>query len=198
MINNRQYGNPNNSTRPGGPEYQATITSQDTNSTFHLIADNTTVSTLVDAIQTNCTTYADLYIINGTAFDGSVAGSSQPESAIQYYRASSVVLTLDGYNNTAVLSNETTIPDTPLPPTVDNRLLECLNSTIGLAVPLVDDDDDGGSSTSTLLIEIIVPIFIGILLITVGCIIMGAWRARRVRRRVLTSNSAHVYQPVPT
>jgi hypothetical protein len=56
---------------------------------------------------------------------------------VQYYRASSVALTLDGYNNTGALAPEGT-PDTPLPTNIDTSLLDCLNQTIGLAVPLID------------------------------------------------------------
>jgi hypothetical protein len=48
------------------------------------------------------------------------------------------VLTLDGYNDTAALSNDTNAPDTPLPTNIDTTLLDCLNQTIGLSVPLVD------------------------------------------------------------
>jgi len=57
---------------------------------------------------------------------------------VQYYRASSVVLTLDGYNNTAALSNDTNATNTPLPASVNTTFLDCLNQTIGAAVPLID------------------------------------------------------------
>jgi hypothetical protein len=57
---------------------------------------------------------------------------------VEYYRASSVVLTLDGYNDTAALSNDTNAVDTPLPTNIDTTLLDCLNQTIGLSVPLID------------------------------------------------------------
>jgi len=63
--------------------------------------------------------------------------SPKPEQTVQYYRASSVALTLDGYNNTGALEAEGT-PDTPLPTNIDSGLLNCLNGTIGKAVPLVD------------------------------------------------------------
>jgi len=62
---------------------------------------------------------------------------------VQYYRASSVVLTLDGYNDTAALGENVTnaadpIYHVPLPNTTDTTLLNCLNETIGAAVPLAD------------------------------------------------------------
>lgn len=65
------------------------------------------------------------------------ATEPRPEQVIQYYRASSIALTLDGYNNSATYGPEGS-PDTPLPPDVDNTLLSCLNGTIGAAAPLVD------------------------------------------------------------
>ena len=52
------------------------------------------------------------------------------------------MLTLDGYNDTTALTANTntsqTAPDTPLPSGIDTTLLNCLNSTIGAAAPLVD------------------------------------------------------------
>jgi len=67
---------------------------------------------------------------------------------VQFYRASSVALSLDGYNNTAALSDAVTsgnagpgnVTDTPLPERHDAGLLNCLNTTIGDAVPLIDSD----------------------------------------------------------
>lgn len=56
---------------------------------------------------------------------------------VQYYRASSIALTLDGYNNSATYAPEGTL-DSPLPSGVDMNLLTCLNETIGLAAPLVN------------------------------------------------------------
>ena len=61
-----------------------------------------------------------------------------PQQVIQYYRASSAVLTLDGYNNSATFSSNESASDSPLPQNIDTTLLECLNQTIGSAVPLVD------------------------------------------------------------
>ncbi|KAJ7302719.1 hypothetical protein DFH08DRAFT_1089644 [Mycena albidolilacea] len=58
------------------------------------------------------------------------------QEVVQYYRASSVALMLDGYNNTAYFLTST--DDTPLPESVDKEFLACLNFTIGAAVPLVD------------------------------------------------------------
>lgn len=59
------------------------------------------------------------------------------EEAIQYYRASSVVLTLDGYNNTAALGSDESMPSVAFPSDLDFKVLACINQTIGTAVPLV-------------------------------------------------------------
>ncbi|KAJ2915766.1 hypothetical protein MD484_g4649, partial [Candolleomyces efflorescens] len=60
-----------------------------------------------------------------------------PEQAVQYYRASSAVLTLDTYNNTATYAVEGTA-DSPLPSNANYGLLSCLNGTIGSTLPLID------------------------------------------------------------
>jgi hypothetical protein len=105
------------------------------NTTFRIVADNTTVSALLVDILANCS--SDIFspsTIESSTFNDSLA-SPKPEQTVQYYRASTVALTLDGYNNTGALEAEGT-PDTPLPTNIDSNLLNCLNSTIGEAVPL--------------------------------------------------------------
>jgi hypothetical protein len=106
--------------------------------TFRIIADNTTVVDLITAIQSNCS--SNLSGSSSSApspYNDSSTALPRPEQAIQYYRASSVALTLDGYNNTGDLGPEGS-PNTPLPSNIDTTLLDCLNQTIGAAVPLVD------------------------------------------------------------
>ena len=134
-----QYGSPDNSSRPGGIMTQANFISSTTNTTFHLLADNSTVTSLISSISTNCSSsLSSSSSSSPSPYNDSNPASPQPESAIQYYRASSVVLTLDGYNDTAADSPNPDTPDTPLPTNIDITLLNCLNSTIGQAVPLVD------------------------------------------------------------
>lgn len=119
---------------------QAVFISNTTSSTFHLLADNSTVTSLISSIGTNCSS-SNLSASSSTSavlLNASDPNTPKPEQAIQYYRASSVVLTLDGYNNTAALSDDSNAVDTPLPTGIDTTLLYCLNQTIGLAVPLVD------------------------------------------------------------
>ena len=74
------------------------------------------------------------------AFNTSDTSMPQPEQAVQYYRASSITLTLDGYNDTTALNASAGVNDThtPLPDWVDNGLLDCVNQTIGQAAPLID------------------------------------------------------------
>ena len=50
------------------------------------------------------------------------------------------MLTLDGYNNSATFSSTESVSDSPLPQNIDTKLLECLNLTIGSAVPLIDPE----------------------------------------------------------
>jgi len=141
LHESREYGNPDNSTRPGGPMTQARFQSNSTGTTFHLLADNSTITALISAIRTNCTNF-DLNTSNSSTAAATYNATSltdpQPEQAIQYYRASSIVLTLDGYNNTAALSNDTNAPPSPLPSGIDTTLLGCMNDTTGQAAPLVD------------------------------------------------------------
>ncbi|KAI0063858.1 hypothetical protein BV25DRAFT_1990437 [Artomyces pyxidatus] len=135
-----EYGEPDNSTRPGGPMAQAQFQSNSTGSIFHVLSDNSTVASLITSINANCS--SDLSLSNSstvpTAYDATNATDPKPEQAVQYYRSSSVVLTLDGYNDTAALNNDTNAPATPLPSGIDTTLLGCLNDTIGSSVPLVD------------------------------------------------------------
>ncbi|KAF5344379.1 hypothetical protein D9758_013236 [Tetrapyrgos nigripes] len=136
-----QYGQPNNSTRPGGMEVTAAFQSNYTQTIFRIMSDNETVVSLIQDIHQNCSSRltsnsasspSQIYLYNTSASD-----APKPEQAIQYYRASSAVLTLDGYNNSAAFgANGTT--DTPLPDGIDTMLLQCLNGTIGNGITLVD------------------------------------------------------------
>ncbi|KAH7086644.1 hypothetical protein BKA62DRAFT_752190 [Auriculariales sp. MPI-PUGE-AT-0066] len=130
------YGTPSNGSRPGGPEMQMRIESPNTAQVYHIIADRDTVTALVDPLQTSCTNINNKPILP-IPFDGST-GQPMPEMTIQYYRASSVALTLNGYNNSAVFTDDESVPASPLPSGIDQAFLACVNTTIGQAVPLVD------------------------------------------------------------
>ena len=116
---------------------QTTFADKNSNNTFHLLADNETVSSLINSVASNCT-LGNTTALSPSPLNTSDPSQPRPEQAVQYYRASSVVLTLDGYNNTAALSNDSSLPNTPLPSWVDGSFLNCLNQTIGNSVPLVD------------------------------------------------------------
>ncbi|EIN08255.1 hypothetical protein PUNSTDRAFT_68982 [Punctularia strigosozonata HHB-11173 SS5] len=139
-LNGREYGDERNTSRPGGPMFQATFASNSSNSTFHVIADNSTAVSLSGSITANCSSFVSTSNSSTTpsAYNSTAPGAPNPVQAVQYYRASSVVLTLDGYNDTAALSDDNTTANTPLPSSVDHNLLDCLNQTIGLAVPLIN------------------------------------------------------------
>ncbi|KAJ3569789.1 hypothetical protein NP233_g4815 [Leucocoprinus birnbaumii] len=133
-----EYGDVNNSSRPGGALLTATFPSNTNgNTTFRIMADNSTVTSLTADILSSCGSS----ISNSTSHTSTPyneTGPPIPAQAIQYYRASSIVLSLDSYNNTAVYSNDTNAPPSPLPNNIDTTLLRCLNSTIGNSAPLVD------------------------------------------------------------
>lgn len=116
---------------------ETTFADKNSNNTFHLLADNATVTSLIDSVAANCT-LGNTTALVATPLNTSDPNEPRPEQAVQYYRASSVVLTLDGYNDTAALSSDNSTADAPLPSWVDTSFLNCLNQTIGAAVPLVD------------------------------------------------------------
>ena len=108
-------------------------------STFYFVSDNNTATAIVPIIQQNCSSVLNTGISNTPIpYNISDPNAPQPEETVQYYRASSAGLMLEGYNNTGQLSDDTSLPDTPLPANVDANLLSCLNQTIGTAIPLVD------------------------------------------------------------
>ena len=115
------------------------ISNSSSTTSLHVLADNSTVTSLISSISANCSSF--LSPSSSTAarpYNASDPNAPQPAQAVQYYRASSVVLTLDGYNDTAALSNDTNAVDTPLPTDIDVNLLNCVNQTIGVSVPLIN------------------------------------------------------------
>ncbi|KAJ7136822.1 hypothetical protein C8R44DRAFT_567217, partial [Mycena epipterygia] len=137
-LHTDEYGQPDNSSRPGGPMASAAFQSNSaSNTTFRLVADNSTVTALMATIAADCSASLTPASISATV-PMPFNATQTPEQVVQYYRASSVALSLDGYNNTAVFAPENSTANTPLPAGIDTNLLGCLNSTIGNAVPLVD------------------------------------------------------------
>lgn len=138
-LHDSEYGDSYNTSRLGGPMAQANFISNSTGSTFHLLSDNSTIGSLISSINTNCSSnLSSSSSKSPSPYNSSAPGVPQPEQAIQYYRSSSVVLTLDGYNNTATFNSNPNTTASPLPSGVDTTLLNCLNYTIGQAAPLID------------------------------------------------------------
>lgn len=121
--------------------------STDGNTTFRIVADNATTVSLVDSISKNCSSVISSKTpsINGftPSFSSDPSSNTErmprPEEAVQYYRASSIVLTLDGYNDTTALSSNASDSDShvDLPKSMNMDMLVCINATIGEAAPLV-------------------------------------------------------------
>ncbi|KAJ3835302.1 hypothetical protein F5878DRAFT_588318 [Lentinula raphanica] len=133
---------PNNSSRPGGILMTAAFQSNSTSSIYRILADNTTVSDLITDIHANCSSHLTSNSAsspsNAIVYNSSASDAPKPEQVVQYFRASTVALTLDGYNNTSVFSDSNSTADVALPSGIDTTLLDCMNSTIGVAVPLID------------------------------------------------------------
>ena len=126
--------------------YYSTYHSLDSskNSTFHVVADNATIVELMADIQATCGSLVnnDTSTVSGSrgpiALSNNSDSQPQPESSVQYYRASSISLTLDGYNNTAAFSDDANAAPVSLGYDYDGSLLACLNTTIGEASLLID------------------------------------------------------------
>ena len=118
------------------------------NTTFRIIADNATAVSLVDSISKNCSSViksnngSQSVMIFKPSFSSTNSSSTsermpRPEEAVQYYRASSIALTLDGFNDTNTLSSNASGSHVPIPSWIDMNMLTCINATIGEAAPLV-------------------------------------------------------------
>ncbi|KAL5489864.1 hypothetical protein ACEPAI_4696 [Sanghuangporus weigelae] len=146
--------------RPGGTLVTALVQPYDDQNsvTFRLVGDNSSVTRVFDALVANCSIVNLSSTI--TAFSPAPSAWPLPEQILQYYRASSFALSLDGYNNTATLpvnaapaSNDSLLsqfPDAPFPSGLNMTLLECINSTIGASVPLADVESGKGLSSKAI------------------------------------------------
>jgi len=117
----------------------STFASNTQGTTFYLLTDTETADAMAPILKKNCSSALNSGVSNKRVpYNISDPNSPKPEEVVQYYRASSAALVLEGYNNTAQLSDNTSLPDTPLPTNIDTNLLMCLNETIGYAIPLVN------------------------------------------------------------
>lgn len=156
-----QYGPERNNTRPGGIMTTVPVQStfwknvsavrRDNSITspaiypFNLVGDEHSVRAVLDVLVSSSCAAANLTVV---PYSSTNTSQPRPENVVQYYRASSLALTLNGYNNTAQLpshmpSNNNTappsIPDTPLPANhTDLNFLACINSTIEESLPIMN------------------------------------------------------------
>lgn len=108
---------------------------------YRLVGDRSSLSPVLDALVTNCSvTNASLSLFDPRAS----SAHPLPAEVVQWYRASSFALALDGHTNLASsatnISADPPLPlslDTPLPAALNATFLACLNATIGAAVPLL-------------------------------------------------------------
>lgn len=139
----------NDTERPGGGMSQytlvppANVTDAGANK-FALFGDLNSVDSVYQSLISDCGV-------------GNTLGSNftiNPNQTTAYYRGSSFALLLDGYDNgqpnitdTDGNSTQVATPLAPLPSTVDVAYFNCLNSSIGNTVPLVDATSDGALSS---------------------------------------------------
>lgn len=112
---------------------------------FNLVGDEESVRSVLDVLVSSSCGASNLTVV---PYSTTNTSQPQPESVVQYYRASSLALTLDGYNNTAESpanmppDNSTAPPniaDSPLPTNhTDMNFLSCINGTIGDSVPILN------------------------------------------------------------
>ncbi|KAH6918327.1 hypothetical protein BKA70DRAFT_1394021 [Coprinopsis sp. MPI-PUGE-AT-0042] len=141
LNGNNEYGRPDDESRPGGPQTVAIIPSANSgsNTTFRFLTDRDSVEAMKPILVQECgSMIQNNDNIATERYNGSTVTPPRPEQVVQYFRASTAALSLDGYNNTAIFEEEGT-PDVSLPANIDTSLLECLNKTIGDAIPLEDN-----------------------------------------------------------
>ncbi|PPQ74898.1 hypothetical protein CVT24_003051 [Panaeolus cyanescens] len=154
LYREAEYGTADDPSRPGGPLFQFSVYPQVTYQStppykFHIVADNTTAQFLNVAISYSCTQYnaspGGITITTPVPYMKNSSNSSDylpsPEDVVQFYRASSVALFLEGYNNTELVFNPTStslaLAPQVLAPNISRNFVDCVNHTIGMSVPLV-------------------------------------------------------------
>ncbi|KAG5643670.1 hypothetical protein DXG03_000501 [Asterophora parasitica] len=182
-----KYGLPNNETRPGGILTTLTyVSSSASSTTFRILTDDITALYLSTNLAV-CNRFLNVSSVTPEPYPYPTGGVPLPIQAVQYYRASSVVLTLDGYNNTAALLPLGSQPDTFLPGGTDTNLLECLNDTIGRSVILVDESHPLSSAA---IFGIISASIIGaLLLVCLACTLLEERRRRRAAKKRMSDPS---------
>lgn len=107
-----------------------------------VLADKSTVSSLVGTLNSNCSSYLSKDNTSSSTTSYTNQSAPGPQEVLQYYRSSSTALLLymldSGVLNDTQNLNASVAPVISLPNGTDTALLTCLNDTIGRAVPLVD------------------------------------------------------------
>ncbi|KAG8729647.1 hypothetical protein FRC11_008309, partial [Ceratobasidium sp. 423] len=166
-----EYGPANSVDRPGGPMETAKVYTIDpkynTSDVYRLLGDRDSIVTVLYALKRDCSItvpYEDVFGYD-PASDNPSRAHPHIQSVIQFYRASSFALALDGYNNSAAavtpaaLRNSTgqlvalLPPPTPLPSGVNTAFLGCINRTVGSSLPIPERDSgfclEGARNDST-------------------------------------------------
>ena len=124
---------------------QTAFSDKGTNTTLHVVADNSTVHSLIESVATKCA-LANTALTAVPLSNTSVTDQPRPEQAVQYYRASSAVLTLDGYVNAATFDSDANATNTPISGNLDFGFINCVNQSIGSTIPLVESNGALGSA----------------------------------------------------
>ncbi|THH04458.1 hypothetical protein EW145_g5509 [Phellinidium pouzarii] len=186
-----EYLNVSSSARPGGNLVSAIVQPSwnTSNVTYRIVGDNTSVIAVFDALVVNCSVANSSSAIS--AFSPSPSTWPLPEQIVQYYRASTFALSLDGYNNSASLQSNMpasntsapdSIADTPLPSNLNNTFLQCVNFTTGASVPLVDVTSNALTGTLIGLI-VVFSLFGGLSLLVCMCICCSRCCSGRSERK---------------
>ncbi|KAF8977339.1 hypothetical protein BDQ17DRAFT_1319079 [Cyathus striatus] len=133
----QEYGKVNDSIRPGGPLTQISLSTP--SYTLRITSDETTITSLSNTLSSSLSSplstcsSANISLTEPIPLNSSTEAHPKPEEAIQYYRASSVVLSLDGFNNSIAYSkNVSTFLYASVPGyAVDGNVVSCVNRTVG-------------------------------------------------------------------
>ncbi|KZV86263.1 hypothetical protein EXIGLDRAFT_653377 [Exidia glandulosa HHB12029] len=134
LPGSQEYGGSENIERPGGRMTTSRVNSKANHAAadvYFLIGDHDSVSDIGAAVnKSSCSATAEPLVnyLSNTDVDSS--------EIIQWYRASSFALALQGFNTTATLSGAANI-DGMLPSTLDLSLLGCINKTIADNLPIL-------------------------------------------------------------
>jgi hypothetical protein len=197
----------NENERPGGVTVTIPIKStiSSTNDTYHLLGDTSSAQAVMDSLTRECNVAPASLDWTFSNFNESMR--VKPEEVVQWYRASTFALALDGYNNTpALISNmkdEHTAPpplsaDTPLPGWVNRTFLDCVNKTIGEALPLVDPSKhklNGGQIAGIVIGSVFGAIFISI---AIYLLVAHCWDKRKHKITRWWRNYAPINKPRKT